>query len=186
MPNKIHIANHLILPFGTAKKFDLTRITLCSVAADGIYFTADIPCIYINRGQKKPLTINDWGSVFGHDQKGPNAKDVNAALEFVCNRVEAHIPDPTRYQISFLKYYFAWLKGLLDPKNTIDPLLPVQLYNALLPVPEMQLYVEDPLEDDWLNFEPTNNFRVDFGFWTLKHNDFNRLWSHLKALLVGN
>ena len=30
----------------------------------------------------------------------------------------------------------------------------------------MQLYVHDPLEDDIFAFEPSNNFRVDFGFWT--------------------
>jgi very-short-patch-repair endonuclease len=31
----------------------------------------------------------------------------------------------------------------------------------------MQIYVHDPLEDDWSGrFEPSNNFRVDFGFWT--------------------
>jgi hypothetical protein len=44
------------------------------------------------------------------------------------------------------------------------PLEPFQLYNALLPIPEMQLYVENPLDETW-SFEPTNNFRVDFGFW---------------------
>jgi hypothetical protein len=31
----------------------------------------------------------------------------------------------------------------------------------------MQLYVHDPLEDDWSGqMEPSNNFRVDFGFWS--------------------
>jgi hypothetical protein len=38
-------------------------------------------------------------------------------------------------------------------------------YNALLPIPQMQLYVEDVLDPRW-SFEPKNNFRVDFGFWT--------------------
>jgi hypothetical protein len=44
---------------------------------------------------------------------------------------------------------------------------PLSLFNALLPIPQMQLYVHDPLEDDWSGrLEPSNNFRVDFGFWT--------------------
>ena len=38
-------------------------------------------------------------------------------------------------------------------------------FNALLPIPQMQVYVEDILDQRW-SFEPTNNFRVDFGFWT--------------------
>jgi len=165
VPNKIHIADHLILPFGTARKFDLNRIKLSSVAADGIYFTADVPCIYIDRGRKQPLTINECGSVFGYDEKAPEAQDVESALEFVRNRVEAFIPEPTNFQISFLTLYFQWLKDLLKEKSPFSRLEPFQLYNALLPVPEMQIYVEDPLQEDW-PFEPTNNFRVDFGFWT--------------------
>jgi hypothetical protein len=39
-------------------------------------------------------------------------------------------------------------------------------YSALLPIPQMQVYVHDPLEDAVFRFEPSNNFRVDFGFWT--------------------
>jgi hypothetical protein len=33
---------------------------------------------------------------------------------------------------------------------------------ALLPIPELQLYVNDPLSP---SYEPHNNFRVDYGFW---------------------
>ena len=38
-------------------------------------------------------------------------------------------------------------------------------YNALMPIPQMQIYVSDPLEDPPSKFMPDNNFRVDFGFW---------------------
>jgi hypothetical protein len=38
------------------------------------------------------------------------------------------------------------------------------VYSAFLPIPEMQIYVADPLGDD-LGYEPNNNFRVDYGFW---------------------
>src|SRR5436190_20708805 len=40
-----------------------------------------------------------------------------------------------------------------------------RLRNQLQQQLEMQLYVRDPLEEEW-TFEPSNNFRVDFGFWT--------------------
>jgi hypothetical protein len=34
----------------------------------------------------------------------------------------------------------------------------------LLPIPELQLYVRDPLSD-WESYQPNNNLRVDYGFW---------------------
>jgi hypothetical protein len=168
MARKIHIPNHLILPFGTARKFDLNKIRLSSVAANGIYFTTDVPCIYINRSQKKPLTINDWQSLtVGKSPKPPkdSPENVGNTLNFVRDVVAAYMPNPTIYETAFLNHYFSWLKNDLDTSDIpFEPLdNPYQLYNALLPVPEMQLYVADPLEEDW-SFEPTNNFRVDFGF----------------------
>jgi hypothetical protein len=41
---------------------------------------------------------------------------------------------------------------------------PTDVWRALLPIPEMQLYVQDPLAKVE-SYEPQNNFRVDFGFW---------------------
>jgi hypothetical protein len=38
------------------------------------------------------------------------------------------------------------------------------LWRALLPIPELQLYVQDPLAET-MSFQPDNNFRVDYGFW---------------------
>jgi hypothetical protein len=69
MPTNIEIRNHLILPFGTARKFDLQKIRLSAVAANGIYLRSDIPCVYINVGDKSPLTMAEFGTVFetNHD-----------------------------------------------------------------------------------------------------------------------
>ena len=41
-------------------------------------------------------------------------------------------------------------------------------YSAFMPIPEMQIYVADPLDDDGFGYEPKNNFRVDYGFWNGK------------------
>jgi hypothetical protein len=38
------------------------------------------------------------------------------------------------------------------------------VWRALLPIPELQLYVNDPLAAT-RSYEPNNNFRVDYGFW---------------------
>ena len=43
-------------------------------------------------------------------------------------------------------------------------LAPSDLWGALLPIPELQLYVQDPLASVQ-SYEPNNNFRVDYGFW---------------------
>jgi hypothetical protein len=163
MPRSIEIADHLILPFGTARKSDLQRIKLSSVAANGIYFSADVPCIYINVAKKQPLTMADFYSVFGSSEPEPDGGDVPAALDYIHDLIRKYMPaeTTTRYETTFLKLYFEWLKSRLCVMREH-----YTAYNALLPIPQMQLYVRDPLEDAVFRFEPSNNFRVDFGFWT--------------------
>jgi hypothetical protein len=38
------------------------------------------------------------------------------------------------------------------------------LWRALILIPELQLYVQDPLAEK-VTYQPDNNFRVDYGFW---------------------
>ncbi len=160
--NIIEIKDHLILPFGTAKKFDLQKITLAAVAANGIYLRADIPCVYINVAEKKPLRLLDFFSVFRRERSSPTGDDVMAMLDFMHHTIAQHMPiDATRSEATFLKLYFEFLKeeSPFVKKDSFGR------YNALMPIPQMQLYVEDVLDPRW-SFEPKNNFRVDFGFWT--------------------
>jgi hypothetical protein len=165
MPTRIEIRDHLILPFGTARKFDLQKIRLSSVAANGIYLRSEIPCVYINVAEKKPLTMQEYDRVFGtNNGPEPHDKDVAEGLDFIQRLVTQYMPSETttRYETTFLRLYFRWAKEQI--KICKEPLA---IFNILLPVPQMQLYVHDPLEDDWSGtFEPGNNFRVDFGFWT--------------------
>ncbi len=165
MPTRIEISDHLILPFGTARKFDLQRIKLSSVAANGIYLRSDIPCVYINVAKKEPLTLWDFHSVFGTDNgPEPYDKDIPTGLAFINKLVRQYMPTETTtgHETVFLTLYFDWLKGNLRLCKE-----PLAVLNCLLPIPQMQLYVHDPLEDDWSGrYEPSNNFRVDFGFWT--------------------
>lgn len=166
MKKQIHIRDHLILPFGTARRFDLNRIKLSSVAANGIYFTSDIPCIYINKSAKKPLTLRNFEILTNSFPDDLNDKsgyeNVSRCIDLICNSVRKCMPNPTHFELLFVEHYFGYLKDVvLGPPQILHPLV---IYNALLPIPEMQLYVEDPLEDQW-TYEPTNNFRVDFGFW---------------------
>ena len=160
--NIIEIKDHLILPFGTAKKFDLQKITLAAVAANGIYLRADIPCVYINVAEKKPLRLLDFFSVFDSSRgSSPKGDDVIGMLDFMNQTIAQHMPiGTTRYESTFLKMYFEFIKeSPFVKKDSFGR------YNALLPIRQMQLYVEDVLDPRW-SFEPKNNFRVDFGFWS--------------------
>jgi len=161
--NIIEITDHLILPFGTAKKFDLQKITLAAVAANGIYLRADIPCVYINVAEKKPHRLLDFFSVFGRGRdSSPKGDDVTAMLNFIHQTITQHMPTETTtpYEAAFLNHYFEFVKDHPFIKE------PFGRYNALLPIPQMQLYVHDVLDFGRWSFEPNNNFRVDFGFWT--------------------
>jgi hypothetical protein len=160
--NIIEITDHLILPFGTAKKFDLQKITLAAVAANGIYLRADIPCVYISVAEKKPLRFLDFFSVFRRERSSPKGDDVMAMLDFMHQIIAQHMPidTTTRHETTFLKFYFDFIKNYRMVRQ------PFLRYNALMPIPQMQLYVHDVLDYSQWTFEPNNNFRVDFGFWT--------------------
>ena len=114
--------------------------------------------------KKSRLQSQIFTRVLGGSDPEPDGGDLPAVLDFIHGRVLKHMPGETttRYERTFLDLYFGWLKGRLKRLRE-----PYTLYNALLPIPQMQLYVHDPLEDDDIfAFEPSNNFRVDFGFWT--------------------
>lgn len=114
---KIEIRDHLILPFGTARKFDLQRIKLSSVAANGIYLSSDIPCVYINVVQKKPLTMQDYG-VFITGERGPKPyeQDVSVRLDFIHELIKESmtVAITTKYEVIFLSLYFDYLTSFLS------------------------------------------------------------------------
>jgi hypothetical protein len=170
MPNKIRISEHLILPFGSARRFDIAKITLSAAAANGIYLTSDVPCVYIDRAKKNPLTMQDYEVLTDNtnDSEFYHAA-VDMGMEYIRKLVEECMPNETttKYERTFLHLYFEYFKSFLKEDSFSKIANPLSLFNALLPIPQMQLYVHDPLEDDWSDrFEPSNNFRVDFGFWT--------------------
>jgi hypothetical protein len=172
-PIKIQIPDHLILPFGTARKFDIGSIKLSAAAANGIYLTSDVPCVYIDRTKKEPLMMSDWKVLPNHVDEVLNymfcSENPMGILDHIHTWVEECMPvdtTTTPYERMFLRLYFDYIKGCLKHAYPCrgNPWL---LWNALLPIPQMHLYVYDPLEDDRSgSLEPSNNFKVDFGFWT--------------------
>jgi hypothetical protein len=180
----IHVPDHLIIPYGSARKYQRDRMRMVSVGARGLYFKTDLPVIYINRAEKRPLRLSEitdhMPDLANRDEFVTTTRDVINQFERCKNLLSTLQPNPTRHEILFLDLFFEYIKHekfgyraltsdrVIDNKisdwSDIQRKWAYELFNVLLPIPEMQIYVHDPLRSD-LNFEPDNNFRVDFGFW---------------------
>jgi hypothetical protein len=181
----LHVPDYLILPFGHAVKSDLQKIMLSAVSADGLYFSTDVPVIFIRKSDKRPLCVGDFERIFG---KFPDscssyldADSDQAMLDYMCTTLKSHNPNMTQWENMFLDLYFGTLKALsADTRDSFKAVLdaddeinfpamfpyksPTDVWRALLPIPELQLYVQDPLAGT-VSYQPDNNFRVDYGFW---------------------
>jgi hypothetical protein len=182
-----HVPDYLILPYGHAKKSDLQKIGLSAVSADGLYFSTDVPVIFINKSEHKPLCLPDFEK---HFQQFPDElfdKNDEAILEYILTSLKSHNPDMTPSEELFLDLYFKTLTALAvessktkDKYETFTQIFDQiglhwaeiehwyksanDVWRALLPIPELQLYVQDPLATTQ-SYQPDNNFRVDYGFW---------------------
>jgi hypothetical protein len=179
----LHVPDWLILPYGKAVKSDLQKIALSAVSADGLYFSTDVPVIFINKANRRPMCLGHFDR---HIQEWPKNSayddDDQTILDHMCSIIKSHNPNPTTYETEFLNLYFAVLKALASlargdaeavvaaknlglPYHWIYPQPSASdTWRALLPIPELQLYVQDPLAET-KSYLPDNNFRVDFGFW---------------------
>ena len=105
--------------------------------------------------------------------------DEQAILDHMCTVLKSLNPNMTPSEEQFLDLYFGTLKVAASatpdgwqaceqlglPALGIRPYKsPNDLWRALLPIPELQLYVQDPLAET-KTYQPDNKFRVDYGFW---------------------
>ncbi len=161
------IRDHLVLPFGTATKADITRIHLVHVAATGIRLESDVPLVYIDKSKRTPLTLAQFADVFPAKPSDYENREVDEqeGLVFIRDELKKYNPNMTKYEGWFLDYYFEHVKGyhFSDLIIAMEEKFKGSSYSAFLPIPEMQIYVADPLDD--FAYEPNNNFRVDYGFW---------------------
>ena len=186
MPN-IHVPDYLILPFGRAVRSDLQKVALSAVSADGLYFSTEVPVIYIRKSDRKPISLSDFEQCFG-DLPVKLMDDDETVLNYIRQAIKQNNPDMTKYEEMFVDLYFDFLTLQLlhamsgnenrkrarqtEQKIGINFFemrtdwykAPSDVWRALLPIPELQLYVQDPLASV-RSYEPKNNFRVDYGFW---------------------
>jgi hypothetical protein len=181
--SNLHVPDYLILPYGRAVKSDLQKIALSAVSADGLYFSTDVPVIFINKAKRKPMCLGDFDR---HILDWPDSSKFDDSdqtiLDHMCTIIKSHNPKMTQSEEEFLNLYFATLKALAShahgeegaseaasnlglPFNWLHPKCSKNdIWRALLPIPELQLYVQDPLAET-KSYQPDNNFRVDYGFW---------------------
>jgi hypothetical protein len=190
--SNFHVPDYLILPFGRAVKSDLQKIALSAVSADGLYFATDVPVIFIRKSDHRPICLGDFEKYFGDLPAELSEANDHAYLSYICKTLKSHNPNMTPSEEQFLDLYFLilnvlafftlpradrsprpeWLTDAIKNKGMTGQLIdtdwyynsPKDLWRALLPIPELQLYVQDPLSGT-KTFQPDNNFRVDYGFW---------------------
>jgi hypothetical protein len=163
--SNLHVPDYLILPYGRAVKSDLQKIALSAVSADGLYFSTDVPVIFINKAKRKPMCLGDFQEHIENLPTDLYDADDLAILDRMCSTLKSLNPDMTKWEEQFLDLYFETLKVLAAVANNQNWLprsrqleIPTDflffprystsdLWRALLPIPELQLYVQDPLAE---------------------------------------
>jgi len=180
---RLYLPDYLILLFGHAKKYDLQRVSLSAVSTDGLYFETDVSVILINKTEHKPLCISDFENRIGVIDASAHQGGDKAILDYMCETLKSHNPNMTPSERMFLELYFEMLRAFMIDERRHDWRIAnkarkqigldgnvlgydkiTDVWRALLPIPECQLYVNDPLAPS-VNDQPDNNFRFDYGFW---------------------
>jgi hypothetical protein len=162
---------------------------LSAVSADGLYFATDVPVIFIRKSDKRPISLGDFDRHFGYLPSKLYEADDHAYLDHMRDTLKAHNPKMTPSEEQFLDLYFGILNISTAHTHKKTPQRihdiakeinfspyefgstfyksPDDVWRALVPIPELQLYVQDPLSET-KTYQPDNNFRVDYGFWNGK------------------
>ena len=109
----LHVPDYLILPFGRAVKSDLQKIMLSAVSADGLYFSTDVPVIFIRKSSHRPIGLGDFDSHFG-DYPDSLEDENQKILDYMCSTLKSHNPNMTPSEEAFLDLYFETLKALTE------------------------------------------------------------------------
>lgn len=171
----VKIEGHLIIPFGRPK-WSIEKIKLVGVSTTATYFESETPCAYIDTNRQVPLRLRHFRSIFPEDM--PEKSDTWDALAYIGAYLREKCELQTIAEKQFLNLYFeflaeSWstlkLQGQYltwksDGETTVRT-NQYGIFNALMPLPQAHLYLEDPLDDTY-TFAPQNMFKVDYVFWT--------------------
>ncbi|MBX7185248.1 MAG: endonuclease domain-containing protein [Vicinamibacteria bacterium] len=168
------ITDHLLIPFGRPK-WSIEKIRIVGVSTGGTFFESEGPLAHVDRSKKVALRLRDFVDLvpgdFGYDKEDPGE-----ALAVIRTHLRQTCELDTDSERRFLDLYFAYCEKAVTPsewelkyyerKNLAVPKNdPLWVFDALLPLPQAHLYLEDPLSTTY-SFVPEKMVKVDFAFWT--------------------
>lgn len=157
----------MILPFGTAAKWDLDNIKLRYTSTAGLHFQTEVPVVYIDKSQNQPLMACEAYDMFGPKTWDglEDDDDYEAGLNRLRETVKAYMPESTTQEHRFVDGYFDFMIERISWAARHDNKARQRWWSVLIPIPQAQLYCEDPMEKGY-SPDPKHNFRIDFAFWT--------------------
>lgn len=169
----IKIKDHLIIPFG-CPKWDIKKIKVVGVSTQATYFESDTPCAYIEKNDPRPLRLQQICQLFPQDF--PDIDDYNEAMNYIRDLLKTSTEIQTDSERLFLDLYFSYCMKVVTPhpreiereetaRIPIPRNDPAWVFEALVPLPQAHLYLDDPLDDSY-SYAPENMVKVDFVFWT--------------------
>lgn len=171
MTVKIFLDEQLIIPFGCKDKWNINQIKLVGVSANATYIESSIPCAYINKNNKDPIRLTSFTSVFPKPVGGfPSINNAYESLKYIFDYFKQKCQLDTIYENKFLDIYFEYCQSqypsFLYP-NSYFPIYDTDCwFNALLPLPQAHVYINNPLDNQSSYLIPEQMCRIDFAFWT--------------------
>jgi len=183
----IQVNQHLLIPFGRPK-WDISKIRIAGVSTTATHFVSDTPCLYIDKTSEVPARIQLFPKVV--PGKFPNGLEPDAALDFIREYLKHRCDLQTDSERLFLDLYFEFIRKQVARSDAqvrqrmkimeafdiaslpIPYTSPSWVFEALMPLPQAHLYLDDPLRAQHNDISPSSvpgdMFKVDFAFWTGK------------------
>ena len=139
---QIALGGDLLVPYGIPK-WDIGMVRLSAVTPRGSYLTSCVPLVHIRPDERTGYCLGD------HARAAGLASPMDALTH-----LRAHCDPRSKVETLFLDAYRRFLEGSgLDPAQ------------ALAPIPQAHLYLDDPLCGDDPAV-PEFMIKADFAFWT--------------------
>lgn len=141
-PTRITLSHDLLVPYGVPK-WEIGMVRLSAVTPHGSHLTSSVPLVHIRPCEKEAYRLGDHARAFGLASPA-------AALA----HLRTHCDPRSESEAGFLDAYRRFLEASGG-----------DLSQALAPIPQAHLYLDDPL-DTGNAAEPGFMVKADFAFWT--------------------
>ena len=77
------------------------------LSADGLYFSTDVPVVFINKAKGKPLRLGDFEAYFGDLPSYLYEANDQACIDHMCNILKSNNPNMTQWEKTDVVSLFA-------------------------------------------------------------------------------